>query len=89
MAIWNWCSDGDVLEWVSKIVDTAVGKKKSVRLDDLGKIVMMGIPLGLAVHQSLAGQRIFFRKRLSILPPPWNWRNSISKLLPPMLGCGR
>jgi hypothetical protein len=42
MVIRNWCSDGDVLEWVSKIVNTAVGKKKSVRLDDPGKIVMMG-----------------------------------------------
>jgi hypothetical protein len=37
MVFGNWCSDGDVLEWVSKIVSVAVGKKKSVRLDVPGR----------------------------------------------------
>jgi hypothetical protein len=63
MVIRNWCSDGDVLEWVSKIVNTAVGKKKSVRLDDPGKIVMMGYTSGACSSPTLGWAKNLLSKK--------------------------
>lgn len=52
----NWCSDEDVLEWVSKIVDAA-GRPWQDRVY---------VPLGLA----WLGKESSLEKRPSILPPP-------------------
>jgi hypothetical protein len=38
----NFCGDPEVLEWADSVVQTGVATKKSVRLDDPGKLALVG-----------------------------------------------
>ncbi|KAA8895329.1 hypothetical protein FN846DRAFT_758948, partial [Sphaerosporella brunnea] len=49
----NFCGDPEVLEWADGVVQTAVATKKSVRLDDPGKLALVGWTSGARSQPAL------------------------------------
>jgi hypothetical protein len=49
----NFCGDPEVLEWADGVVQTGVATKKSVRLDDPGKLALVGWTSGARSQPAL------------------------------------
>jgi hypothetical protein len=57
MVVRKWCGTQDIIDWVSRIAAGALEKKKSVRLEDPGKLVLMGYTSGSRSSPSLGWAR--------------------------------
>ena len=70
----HFCNDRDVIDWVDEVCQVGLNLKKSVRLDDPGKIAMVGYTPGSRSSPSIMWSKNLLRKPTALFDSPTNLR---------------